>query len=87
MDCDETFNYWDPLHYLLFGRGFQTWEYSPQFSLRTYAYVLLHAVFGLPQYLLNVADNAGAANPHVYQSFGDLGPETNKVVKSSHSWR
>ena len=26
-DCDETFNYWEPAHYLLYGRGFQTWEY------------------------------------------------------------
>lgn len=24
-DCDETYNYWEPLHYLLFGFGFQTW--------------------------------------------------------------
>ncbi|EFX68930.1 hypothetical protein DAPPUDRAFT_259349 [Daphnia pulex] len=28
-DCDETYNYWEPLHYVLFGSGFQTWEYSP----------------------------------------------------------
>ena len=26
-DCDEVFNYWEPLHYLLYGYGFQTWEY------------------------------------------------------------
>lgn len=26
-DCDETFNYWEPLHYLMYGRGLQTWEY------------------------------------------------------------
>ena len=26
-DCDETFNYWEPTHYLMFGYGFQTWEY------------------------------------------------------------
>lgn len=26
-DCDETFNYWEPTHYLLYGFGFQTWEY------------------------------------------------------------
>lgn len=24
-DCDETYNYWEPLHYLLYGFGFQTW--------------------------------------------------------------
>ena len=26
-DCDETFNYWEPTHYLMYGKGFQTWEY------------------------------------------------------------
>ena len=43
-DCDETFNYWEPTHYLLYGRGLQTWEYSPQFALRSYAYVLGQAI-------------------------------------------
>ena len=44
MDCDETFNYWEPTHYLLYGRGLQTWEYAPQFALRSYGYALLHAL-------------------------------------------
>ena len=26
-DCDEAFNYWEPTHYLIYGTGFQTWEY------------------------------------------------------------
>lgn len=26
-DCDEVYNYWEPLHYLLYGYGMQTWEY------------------------------------------------------------
>ena len=26
-DCDETYNYWEPLHYLIYNEGFQTWEY------------------------------------------------------------
>jgi alpha-1,2-mannosyltransferase len=62
MDCDETFNYWEVVHYLLFRYddnkkaaaavndsssssssgsflGFQTWEYSNEFALRTYAYL------------------------------------------------
>ena len=43
-DCDEVFNYWEPLHFLLYGHGLQTWEYSPTFALRTYAYPLLHAL-------------------------------------------
>jgi alpha-1,2-mannosyltransferase len=46
-DCDETFNYWEPTHYLLYGTGLQTWEYSPQYALRSYAYVGLHAAVGV----------------------------------------
>ncbi|KAI2562752.1 ALG9 isoform 4 [Pan troglodytes] len=42
-DCDETFNYWEPTHYLIYGEGFQTWEYSPAYAIRSYAYLLLHA--------------------------------------------
>lgn len=49
-DCDETFNYWDPLHYLIYGRGLQTWEYSPEFALRSYAYLLGH---GVPAWFYN----------------------------------
>ncbi|EED93788.1 mannosyl transferase [Thalassiosira pseudonana CCMP1335] len=39
-DCDEVFNYWEPLHFVLYGTGMQTWEYAPQYALRTYAYLL-----------------------------------------------
>ncbi|KAI7842794.1 hypothetical protein COHA_003540 [Chlorella ohadii] len=42
-DCDETFNYLEPLHYFLHGSGMQTWEYSAQFALRSWLYLLLHA--------------------------------------------
>ncbi|RNA12060.1 Alpha-1-2-mannosyltransferase [Brachionus plicatilis] len=41
-DCDETYNYWDPLHFLIFGQGTQTWEYSPAYGLRSYLYLLVH---------------------------------------------
>ena len=41
-DCDETFNYWEPSHQLLYGQGLQTWEYDPRFALRSYLYLLLH---------------------------------------------
>jgi alpha-1,2-mannosyltransferase len=44
QDCDETFNYWEPLHYLNHGYGLQTWEYSPEFSIRSWAYILIHAI-------------------------------------------
>ncbi|XP_032777256.2 alpha-1,2-mannosyltransferase ALG9 isoform X1 [Daphnia magna] len=43
-DCDETYNYWEPLHHLLFGSGFQTWEYSPVFALRSYLFLHLYAL-------------------------------------------
>lgn len=33
-DCDEVFNYWEPLHLLRYGSGFQTWEYSPEYGIR-----------------------------------------------------
>ncbi|CAG9771208.1 unnamed protein product [Ceutorhynchus assimilis] len=42
-DCDETFNYWEPTHYLVFNKGLQTWEYSPEFALRSYFYLMIHA--------------------------------------------
>ena len=34
------------MHYLTFGTGFQTWEYSPKYAIRSYAYLLLHAIPG-----------------------------------------
>ncbi|KAK1321438.1 Dol-P-Man:Man(6)GlcNAc(2)-PP-Dol alpha-1,2-mannosyltransferase [Acorus calamus] len=47
-DCDETFNYWEPLHYLLYRSGFQTWEYSAEFALRSYLYLLFQALVAAP---------------------------------------
>ncbi|WVQ81367.1 hypothetical protein IAT38_003490 [Cryptococcus sp. DSM 104549] len=41
-DCDEVFNFFEPLHYFQYNSGFQTWELSPQFAVRSWAYVLLH---------------------------------------------
>ncbi|XP_053697618.1 alpha-1,2-mannosyltransferase ALG9-like isoform X1 [Sabethes cyaneus] len=43
-DCDETFNYWEPMHYLLQGEGLQTWEYSPEYGLRSYLYLIIHSI-------------------------------------------
>ena len=43
-DCDETFNYWEPAHFLLYGNGFQTWEYSPQYAIRSYFYLWLYMI-------------------------------------------
>ncbi|CDO94094.1 unnamed protein product [Kluyveromyces dobzhanskii CBS 2104] len=39
-DCDETFNYWEPLNLLVRGFGKQTWEYSPDYSIRSWAFLL-----------------------------------------------
>nr|POE93595.1 alpha-1,2-mannosyltransferase alg9 [Quercus suber] len=47
QDCDEVFNYWEPTHYLTHGHGFQTWEYSPDFAIRSWAYTSLHAAVTL----------------------------------------
>lgn len=46
QDCDETFNFWEPTHYLSHGYGLQTWEYSPEYAIRSWAYIALHAVIG-----------------------------------------
>jgi alpha-1,2-mannosyltransferase len=43
QDCDEVFNYWEPTHYLNHGYGLQTWEYSPEYAIRSWAYTGLHA--------------------------------------------
>jgi alpha-1,2-mannosyltransferase len=56
-DCDEgipsqfdipstdlaVYNYWEPTHYLVHGSGFQTWEYSPVYAIRSWAYIAIHA--------------------------------------------
>lgn len=26
-DCDEVYNYWEPMHFMQYRRGLQTWEY------------------------------------------------------------
>jgi alpha-1,2-mannosyltransferase len=43
-DCDETFNYWEPMHFLVEGWGLQTWEYSPLYAIRSYAYLWIHSI-------------------------------------------
>jgi len=44
-DCDEVYNYWEPLHFVLYqteggGAAQQTWEYSADYALRTFAYLV-----------------------------------------------
>lgn len=45
-DCDEVFNYWEPTHWLQYGFGLQTWEYSPEFAIRSWSYISFHAILG-----------------------------------------
>lgn len=54
QDCDEVFNYWEPTHYLNHGYGFQTWEYSPEYAIRSWLYAGLHSVVILLSKLLPV---------------------------------
>lgn len=43
-DCDEVYNYWEPLHFLLKGDAFRTWEYSSEYAIRSWAYIALHVI-------------------------------------------
>ncbi|CAB3410954.1 unnamed protein product [Caenorhabditis bovis] len=47
-DCDEVYNYWEPLHMFMYGKGFQTWEYSPVYAIRSYFYILIHYLAAYP---------------------------------------
>jgi alpha-1,2-mannosyltransferase len=57
-DCDEVFNYWEPLHFLNHGVGFQTWEYAPTYALRTFIYIvplaLLERIYQVLSKILSV---------------------------------
>lgn len=44
QDCDEVFNYWEPTHYLNHGYGLQTWEYSPEYAIRSWTYTGMHSL-------------------------------------------
>ncbi|TKA74084.1 hypothetical protein B0A55_05225 [Friedmanniomyces simplex] len=55
QDCDEVFNYWEPTHYLTHGYGFQTWEYSPEYAIRSWTYTGIHALVTLPAKLFGAS--------------------------------
>lgn len=38
------FNYWEPTHYLTDGTGSRTWEYSPEYAIRSWTYSAIHAL-------------------------------------------
>jgi hypothetical protein len=41
----SVFNFFEPLHYFKYNTGFQTWELSPEYAIRSWAYILLHWPF------------------------------------------
>ena len=41
-NTSTAYNFWEPMHYLDRGYGFQTWEVSPQYAIRSWAYIVLH---------------------------------------------
>lgn len=47
-DCDETYNYWEPLHFLFRGFGKETWEYSPNYAIRSYFYLIPYYIITFP---------------------------------------
>ncbi|KAH8783721.1 glycosyltransferase family 22 protein [Hyaloscypha finlandica] len=59
QDCDETFNYWEPTHYLSHHYGLQTWEYSPVYAIRSWLYISLHALVGSFRRLLPFSTKIG----------------------------
>ncbi|KAG9228090.1 glycosyltransferase family 22 protein [Amylocarpus encephaloides] len=59
QDCDETFNYWEPTHYLMHGYGLQTWEYSPDYAIRSWLYIAFHALIGSFRRLLPFSTKVG----------------------------
>jgi alpha-1,2-mannosyltransferase len=59
-DCDETYNYWEQLHYLTYKSGLQTWEYSPSHALRSYLYIFIHMIAIYPLTSLNLVSKISA---------------------------
>ncbi|TID28766.1 hypothetical protein CANINC_002285 [Pichia inconspicua] len=53
-DCDEVYNYWEPLNFLTRFFGKQTWEYSPEFAIRSYVYLCQFSVLIYPLKLVQM---------------------------------
>lgn len=65
-DCDETFNYWEPLNLIARGFGKQTWEYSPAYAIRSYVYLIPYYIVTFP---LRDYDFLASANLPPYAFF------------------
>lgn len=44
----SVFNYYEPLNFIIRGFGKQTWEYSPVYAIRSWAYLLPYAIATYP---------------------------------------
>lgn len=51
-DCDETFNYWEPLNLIIRGFGKETWEYSPEYAIRSYSFLIPYYILNYPVLML-----------------------------------
>ncbi|KAI3390006.1 hypothetical protein SNEBB_007595 [Seison nebaliae] len=65
-DCDETFNFWEPMHYVVYGKGMQTWEYSGQYSLRSYSFI---RILSLPIQFISYLTNNHLVIFYLHRSF------------------
>ncbi|PXF45453.1 Alpha-1,2-mannosyltransferase ALG9 [Gracilariopsis chorda] len=73
-DCDETFNYWEPMHFLLFGFGLQTWEYSPVYCLRSFAFLFPYAAVAkigmvVHPHISPLTDVTGIQSPKIFSFY------------------
>lgn len=50
-DTDETLNFVEPIHFLLYGTGKQTWENCADYGLRSWLFALLYALPAILRYL------------------------------------
>lgn len=66
-DCDETYNYWEPLNLIARGFGKQTWEYSPYYAIRSYVYLIPYYLVTSP--LRDLTHLAGLPWPSYLQFY------------------
>lgn len=62
-DCDETFNFIEPVHYLLYGSGKQTWELCSQYALRSWLFSWMYA---WPAVFIRGAASLSSADVYFY---------------------
>lgn len=73
-DCDEVYNYWEAAHLLVSDaphrRPFQTWEYAPNYALRSWAFV---APFALLAKVVDAVAGGAGATPLTFAAVRALG--------------